>query len=164
VWYQLAEEYFLAFLPLTLILMGRQLGKWLNRHQMATVLACLAMLVASAMWTRGLLASSEACWRGAEFVLSTGAQPNQVYGCEFWFGYYRFYDYVAEVPDPTVGFPDDFFGRWMSEQRQQAQFWVTETLYVPTDEKWEVLKEIPYRDILLREGRVYVLRRQGRDH
>ena len=54
--------------------------------------------------------------------------------------------------------------RWLTEQREQAQYWVTETREAPGEEQWAVLKEIPYRDILLRERRVYVVRRGDKSH
>ena len=158
----MGDAYILVLLPFTLIVVGRHLGNWLNRHRMATVLACLAMLVVSAMWTRGLLAFSEACWQGGEFALSTGAQPNEVYGCWSWVCYYRFDNYVAQVPHPTPESLEEYSSRWLPEQRERARFWITETVDAPSDEQWQVLKEIPYRDILLREGRLYVVRRESK--
>jgi hypothetical protein len=160
--WSIGDRYLLVLLPLTLIVVGRHLGKWLRRYSMVMVLGCLATLVAFAMWTRGSLASAEALWRGGEFVLATGKQPNQVYNAYWgWNAYYRFGDYLAEFPNARVESTDDIFVSWLPRQREQAQFWVTETLDPPSDEKWEVLKEIPYRDILLREKRVYVVRREN---
>jgi len=159
------DRYLFVFLPFTLIVVGRHLRSWLNRFRITTAIACLAMLmlVASAMWTRGLVAVEEALWQGCEFVRSTGMQPKRIYGSGTWICYYRFQDYVAEVGDPTL-YVSDLFVRWLPEQRAQREFWITISPDALADEKWEVLDEIPYRDILLRERRVYVVRRQNKGH
>ncbi|MGQ9494319.1 MAG: hypothetical protein ACUVR2_11265 [Anaerolineae bacterium] len=156
----IADEHLLGLLPFTLIVVGHHLGDRLHRYRKVTILALLVVLLASTMWTRGLLASSEAYWQGGEFALSIGAQPHQVHGSLTRFCYYRFSDYLAEVPAPALESEDDFFFRWRLEQQEHAEFWVTENLDTPDGEKWEVLKEIPYQDALFRERRVYVVRRE----
>ena len=164
IFYNMGDEYLLVFLPFTLIVVGRYLGDWLNRFRVPIAIACLAMLLISAMWTRGLLASAEARWRGAEFACSTGVQPSEVSGPWTWVSYHRFEEFVTEAGSPApLDFVGDFFYRWLPEQQDRARFWVTESLNAPADEKWEVLKEIPYQDSLFREKRVYVIRRVSRD-
>lgn len=158
-----ADEYLVDFLPFTLIVIGRHLGKRLNRYRMVTALACLAMLVmlvASAMWTRGLLEIQEAYWQGAESVRTAGVHPNQIFGTWTWVSYYRFDEYMAEVRGREMDSVADYFYRWLPEQQEHAQFWIRESVDAPADEKWEVLKEMAYQDTLLREKRVYVVRRE----
>jgi hypothetical protein len=156
----MGDAYVLVLLPYALIAVGRYLGDWLNRYRALIILVCLVVLVVTAMWTRGLLSFSEACWQGGEYALSTGAQPNEVYGCWSWVCYYRFDDYVAQVPNPTPLALNDYSLRWLPEQRERARFWVTETPDAPSGEQWQVLKEIPYQGMLLRKGHLFVIRRE----
>ena len=168
IYIQIGDRYFLVFLPYTLIAVGLHLGKWMNRFNFTTAIACLIMLVFSTIWTRGILERSEAYWKGGEFVRSIGMKPNQIHGDWTWNSYYRFSDYVAEVRDHPLNdfnydLVSDYFYHWLEEQREHAQFWILDTEALdntppPADEKWEVLKEIPYKDIFFRERRVYVVR------
>lgn len=157
VFFQIGDEYLLVFLPFMLIALARHLRDWLNRFSVTTVAACLAMLVASAMWTRGLLESSEAYWQAGEFLRSTGVQSDWIFGSWTWVSYYRFQDYVAEAGDRIS--VSDFSDVWLREQAEHAQFLITRSLDPPANERWEVLKELAYEDVLFRERRVYVVRR-----
>ena len=156
----ISDQYLLVFLPFALIAMGRHMRDWLSRYRVATLLACLVLLVISALWTRGLLEYFEAYWQGGEYLLATGVPAEQVSGSWTWVGHYRFNDFVAEVPDPDLESEHNFFSHWLPEQKERAQYWVTETLDLPAGERWEVLKEIPYRDALLRTRYVYAIRRE----
>ena len=157
--FQIWQRYLLVFLPLTLIAVGRHLRALSNRVSILSMSTCLAMLLASAMWTRGLLSWEEAVWAGGEFLRSIGVQPQDIDGSWTWMGHYRFQDYVTEVGGRAPRDAYDFLDRWLPEQREQARFRILGYYGPPADEIWEVLKELPYRDHLLREKRIYVIRR-----
>jgi hypothetical protein len=158
----LGDEYLIVLLPFTLIVLGRHLKNWLNRFSRATAIACMIILLVSALWTRSLLASSEAFWQGGEYLRSRGIQTNQIYTSWTWVCYYRFQDYVAEIGEQKLvsSLTTDLFAQWLPEQQKKSPFWVTDSLNKPADEKWQVLKEIPYRDIRFREQRVYVVKKE----
>jgi Dolichyl-phosphate-mannose-protein mannosyltransferase len=164
IFYKFGDEYLLVFLPFVLIVAGRRLGSWINCHRTATGLACLVMLIACAMWTRGLLEKAEASWSAGEFVRKTGVQPSQIYGSWVWNCYYgAFNDYLAEIGDRELSmnsFTSDFH-RWRSERKKQAQFLILASPVAPVGERWNALTEIPYRSFLLQARRLYVVRREA---
>lgn len=159
-----ADEYLLVLLPFALIVLGRHLQGWLNRMNLVTAAACLVILAASAAWTRAALDRSQAYWDGGEFARSIGMSPRQIYGSWEWVSSYRFLDYVTEAGDRGFSsdylydLTGDYFLRWLPEQKKASQIWVTEG--VPSQEEWfQILRTIPYKDILLRHRNVSVARR-----
>jgi Dolichyl-phosphate-mannose-protein mannosyltransferase len=163
IFYKFGDEYLLVFLPFALIVAGRRLGSWISCHRRTTGLACLVMVIACAMWTRGLLEKAEASWSAGEFVRKSGVQSNQVYGSWVWNCYYgAFNDYLAEIDDRELdrnSFTSDFF-LWRLERKKQAQFLILDSPIAPADERWNVVTEIPYRSFLLQARRLYAVRRE----
>jgi hypothetical protein len=155
------DEYLMVFLPFTLIVVGSHLKNYLNRFCIVTTIVCLAMLVASAMWTRGLASWKEACWQGGDLLLFAGVRPEQIYGLWEWNSYYKFQDYVDEFKNKELDL-GDFFDRWQPEQRRQARFWIVAFLNPPVNETWRVIYKIPYENIFLQKRFVYVIRRENK--
>ena len=118
------------------------------------------MLGVSAMWTRGILEREEALWSGAEALRREGIAPQQIYGYWTWNGYYTFQDYLADIGNRTLGDISDYFERWVPERMRNAQFVLADGLNKPNDRTMEVIKEIPYRNALFEERRVFVLKRK----
>lgn len=164
IYFKVSDEYLLVLLPYVLIALGRHLGDWLSRMSIATGIACLVVMAASAAWTRTALERSEAYFSGGEFARSSGISPREIYSSWEWDSSYRFYDYVADPGDSVfphmknLDLTGDYFDRWLVEQRAKAQIWVTETHPAP-QEKWQILKTFNYRDLFFRNIRVNVVRR-----
>jgi hypothetical protein len=155
------DRYLLGFLPFVLIVAGRYLGGWLNRWRMAMAMVCLAMLVTSAVWTRGLLAAAEAAWTAAESIYTAGVEPKRIFGAWVWNMYHGAADdYMAEIGDSTLqDSTADFWLRFLPQRREQAQFLVVASADLPSNEKWELIKEVPYTDSLFRLKHIYVVQR-----
>jgi hypothetical protein len=159
------DRYLLGFLPFVLIVLGRYLGDWLNRWRMAMAMVCLAMLVTSAVWTRGLLVAAEAAWITAESIRAAGVEPKHIDGSWEW-NMYRgaIDDYMAEIGDATLlDSNEDFWLRFYPQRREQAQFLTVASARPPGNEKWELVKEVPYRDTLFRLKHLYVVKRGTHD-
>jgi Dolichyl-phosphate-mannose-protein mannosyltransferase len=158
------DRYLLGFLPFILIVVGRYLGSWLNRWRMVMAMVCLAMLVTSAVWTRGLLVKEEAEWMAAESVRAAGIEPKHIFGNWVWNMYHGATDdYMAEIGDSTpLASNDDLWLRFLPQRREQAQFLTVASVHPPSNEKWELIKEVPYRDSLFRLKHIYVVKRETR--
>lgn len=156
----LGDRYVLVFLPFTLLVIGRHFGAQLERLHAMVLIACLLTLVFSAMWTRGSLELSEALWKGAEYVRSSGVQASHIYGSWMWIGYYRFQDYLVETGKKDAA---DFFERWLPKQRELAEFRLTGSLDPPGNGEWYVVADISYRDMWFREQHVYAIRRESKE-
>ena len=157
----IGDRYIIAFLPFLLIVVGRHLGRRLNRYSTITAIACLAMLVTSAIWTRGLLTAAEAEWKAAELIRRTGVEPVRIYGSSAWNRYYggAFDDWRSQVDDRKLTSQEDFWRRYLPERSRRADFLVTGSADSPVNEKWEVVTEVPYSDTLFRVKHFYVVRR-----
>jgi len=155
------DRYLLGFLPFILIVVGRYLGSWLNRWRMVMVMVCLAMLVTSAVWTRGLMVKEEAEWTAAESIRAAGIEPKYIFGYWVWNMYHGAADdYMAEIGDSALqASTDDFWLRFLPQRREQAQFLTVASVPPPSNEKWELIKEVPYTDSLFRLKHIYVVKR-----
>ncbi len=156
------DRYLLGFLPFVLIVVGHYLGSWLNRWKMAMAILCLGMLVTSAVWTRGLMAEAEAKWKAAESIRAAGVEPRHIYGSPEWNFYHGATDdYMAEIRDSTKldSKKEDFWRRWYPQRQKQSQFLLVGSARPPVNEKWELVKEVPYMDTLFRLKHVYVVKR-----
>jgi hypothetical protein len=160
VFFNFWDEYLLVFLPYVLIVVGRHVSRTTRRFRSSLVIACLVMLGVSAMWTRGILEREEALWAGAEALRREGIAPQRIYGYWTWNGYYSFQDYLADIGNRTLGEIRDYFERWVPEREQSAQFVLADGLNRPNDRTMEVIKEIPYRNALFEQRRVFVLKRK----
>lgn len=162
--YKMDDRYLIVLLPFSLIAVGRYLGQWLNRFRVSTIIACLVVLLVSAMWTRGLLAKSETIWGAAESVRRTGVDSRQIYGSWEWNCYNgAFAKYLTEIGNKPQRNFNDFFVRWLPEQRQLAQYVITLSRDVPKRGKWIICAKIPYRNIFLQERYVYVMERKNEE-
>jgi len=160
VFFNFWDEYLLVFLPYVLIVVGRHVSRTSRRFRSPLVIACLVMLGVSAMWTRGILEREEALWSGAEALRREGIAPQQIYGYWTWNGYYTFQDYLADIGNRTLGDISDYFERWVPERARNAHFVLADGLNKPNDRTMEVIKQIPYRNALFEERRVFVLKRK----
>jgi hypothetical protein len=156
----LGDRYIIVLLPIVLIMVGRYIGGWLDRFSMAVGIACVTMLIFSALWTRGTLEREEAGWKGAESLLVAGVQPSEVFGFRPWNFYHgAFHDYLTELGDENLESTKDFWYRWYPERRKRAKFLIVDSP-VAKGEEWNVVARIPYRGMLLGEERVYVVKRK----
>jgi 4-amino-4-deoxy-L-arabinose transferase-like glycosyltransferase len=158
VYYKFGDRYLIVFLPFALIVVGRHLGGWLDRLKVPVAIACVSMLVASAMWARALLAKNEAEWGAAERIQATGVESQRIFGLPEWNFYYgAIGDYLADLGDaelpPNL---DDFWHRWYQERMKRAQFVITTSA---AGDGAEAVDEVPYRDALFRDQHVRVLKR-----
>ena len=124
-------------------------------------MVCLAVLAISAVWTRGLMAAAEAAWMAAESIRTAGVEPKHISGFWLWDRYHGADDdYMAEIGDSTVlDSTADFWLRFVPQRREQAQFLVVTSVRPPGNEKWELIKEVPYTDSLFRQQHIYVVKR-----
>jgi len=155
------DRYLLGFLPFVLIVVGRYLGGWLHRWRMAMVMVCLAMLVTSAVWTRGLLVAAEAAWMAAESIRAAGVEPKHIDGSWVW-NMYRgaIDDYMTAIGDSTLlDSNEDFWLHFYPQRREQAQWLTVASTHPPGNDTWELVKDVPYRDTLFRLQRLYVVKR-----
>ncbi|MDE3050911.1 MAG: glycosyltransferase family 39 protein, partial [Nitrospirota bacterium] len=158
----LADRYIVVLLPCVLIMVGRYIGGWLDRFSMAVGIACVTMLIVSALWTRERLEREEAGWKGAESLLAARVQPSEVFGFDPW-NFYRgaTHDYLAEVGEARIESFKDFWSRWYPERRKRARFLIVDSPVAPKGEEWKVVARIPYRGMFLGEERVYVIKRES---
>jgi hypothetical protein len=159
----MGDRYLMGFLPFVLIVVGQYLGNWLDRWSMAMAIVCLAMLVTSAVWTRGLMAAAEAKWMAAESIRAGGVEPRHIFGSPEWNLYHgAFDDYMVEIGDSTLGHStQDFWRRWYPQRRKQAQFLIVNSARPPVNEKWESVREVPYTDSLFRQKHIHVVKRES---
>jgi hypothetical protein len=163
IYYAFGDRYLLAFLPYVLIAVGHYLGRWLNRWKVAMAIACLAMLLISSLWTRGLMAAAEAKWKAAESIRAAGTDPRQIFGSAEWNLYYGAYDdYIAEIDDAIkLDTNKDFWDRWYPQRRVQSQFLIVGSIRPSVKDKAEVVGAFPYRDSFFRLNHIYVVKRQS---
>lgn len=156
------DRYLIGFLPFVLIVVGRYLGSWLNRWRMVMAMVCLAMLVTSAVWTRGLMVAAEATWMAAESIRTAGVEPKYISGSWVWNMYHGAADdYMAEIGDSTLqDSTADFWLRFYPRRLEQAKFLTVASARPPGNEKWELIKEVPYTDSLFRLKHIYVVKRE----
>jgi len=161
IYYTFGDRYLLGFLPFVLIAVGRYLGSCLNRWRIAMTIVCLAMLVISAVWTRGLMAAAEAKWMAAESIRLAGVEPRHIFGSREWNHYHGVYDdYMAEIGDSIkLDSNEDFWLRFYPQRREHSQFLIVASVRPPLNEKWELVREVPYRDSLFRLQHTYVVKR-----
>ena len=160
-YYTFGDRYLLEFLPFVLIVLGQYLGTWLSRWRMAMTIVCLAMLVISAVWTRGLMEEAEAKWMAAESIHTAGVGARHIFGSREWNHYHRVYDdYMAEIGDSIkLDSNEDFWQRFYLQRQEQSQFLIVASARPPGNENWELIKEVPYTDSLFRLKHIYVVKR-----
>jgi len=159
---KMGDRYLIVFLPFACIALGHYLAHWLNRLWVVTGAACLIMLGASLLWSRGLLEQEEAVWKGGQALLAAGAQPAEIFGSHAWNCYHGKIvdDYLAALGDAKLESTKDFWSRWYPERWKRARFLITDSSVAPKGEEWKVVARIPYRGMLLGEERVCVMERE----
>ena len=163
--FQLGDEYLLAFLPFVAIVIGRQLETTLLRWHGTFTAVCLILLIGAAVWTREELCRSEAIWTLAEQLHAQGIPTENIseypYGGWAWAGYYHFDDYAREVPPTAHSTFSDVFVRWVPQMRQRAEYWIVHDLQPPGGERWQTVDRLQYFSLFSR-GRetFYAVRRE----
>lgn len=159
----IGDRYVLGFLPFIFIVVGRYLEGWQNRWKMAMTTGGLAMLVISALWTRGMLAAAEAKWMAAEAIRAAGVEPRHIVGFSEWNLYHgAFDDYMLEVGDFPRGLSTlDFWHRWYPIRQKQAHFRIIASARPPVKGTWDIVGKFPYRDSLFRLQHFYVVQRHS---
>jgi hypothetical protein len=170
---QFGDEYLIALLPYTFLVLGRHIRGWFPWLLAPAAVGCLVMLAASAVWTRGLMAEQEAQWTVADRVVrETGVKPEQVYGSWTWNSYHgAFDDYLKNIDrKPVYGNLEDdysglsdFFVRYLDGERKPAARYVVMTALVSAgssgDAATDAAKEanpVPFRDLFFRKQIAYV--------
>jgi 4-amino-4-deoxy-L-arabinose transferase-like glycosyltransferase len=159
--FRVGDEYFIPLVPFLLIVLSRELRHSLNRFRAFYILVCVVVLVASAAWTRGLLARGAAQWAGADFAMTMNVPPEEIFADGTWNLYHGAYDrWMIEDGATNREAIMRFYTRWLNDQRRHAKVVVTESDAPPIRDRWRRIKEISYRGMIFRERHVYVLRRE----
>ncbi len=170
---QFGDEYLIALLPYTFLVLGRHLRNWFPWLLAPAAVSCLVMLAVSAIWTRGLLQEEEAQWTVADRVVrETGAKPEQVFGSWAWNCYHgAFEDYLKDIDHKPVygtlqeGFSGlkDFFVRYLDGERLPNARYVVKTAPVAdghsggaAENTAKGANQVPFRDQLFRKQIAYV--------
>mgnify|MGYP000048469224 CR=1 FL=1 len=158
--FQLGDAYLLVFLPWVLIVLGRRLGPDLLRFKLPVTATAAGLLMLAIIWTRGVLAEEEAYWRGAQQLMDSGINADEIYSSWTWVCYHRFDKYLEQIGGENRRDLKEFWGRWLPAQQERARYWVTAASNPPAAEHWRVLGDISYRDALCRPRRLFIVRRE----
>jgi hypothetical protein len=165
---QFQDTYIIIFLPFFLLGLARFSGAERAPAQSIRTMAATSILfgIAFAFWLRGDLNRQETLWRAADEIHAVyGAEPLKVGGNLTWLAYHGAFDaWVTHLGSSAR--PEDYAGRlylffyWLAEKRARAEY----VLYTCEDEHpqaslYETIGRVPYRDGLLRERFVYIVKR-----
>jgi hypothetical protein len=157
--FRLTDRYLVHLLPFILLLLGRHLGKYLAPFRSVILVACLVTLTGSTLWTRQCLERSEAEWRSCMFLVDKGIEPEKISGPWWWDAQTSFDEYlsnVASAGSASLG----HFTLWMQDRSQHCPFLVVDdSVDMSGNPKWEIINEIKYKDVLLRNKRILVFKR-----
>jgi hypothetical protein len=157
------DRYLLPLLLFAIVTVGRHVGNLLNRYAVPAFGVCVAMILVSAMWTRGILEQSEATWKAAESVRRTGVEPPLIFSTYEWNSYYGGItdDYIADIGQSTlVKNYQDFWQRFVRDRKRYAEFLVTTSTPRPGH---KIVYETPYRDIFFHKRQMYVVEKTPGD-
>jgi 4-amino-4-deoxy-L-arabinose transferase-like glycosyltransferase len=154
------DEYLLQFLPYVLIVVGVCFRPWFDAFPRLIAYACLVVLLVSALWTRSILDVAEAKWTAAESLHKSGVPPSQIQASWEWISFYRFKDYIADLHERPILDPKDFFERWIPQQEKHASYFVGSLPKGESAAKFIKIREIPFRDLILRLKHYPVWRRK----
>jgi hypothetical protein len=159
--YQIFDLYILVFLPYTLIVVGQHLSKWLNKYSKTITTFCIIILMVSSVMIRGLLEFKEAQWKAGNFLLDQGISTNQISCINFWEWdvYHKFADYL-KYPHQEYSLNNVLM--WRNMETQKAKFWVIRSVdnLDKNQQKFSIIKKIPYRNTLLKWNYLYIIERQ----
>jgi hypothetical protein len=160
VFFQIGDEYLLVFLPYAAIATGRALRSALQQHARLVAAAGLFLLAGSAVWTREDLARHEAIWSLAEGLHDQGVPPERIFAGWEWAGYYRFDEYARATPPTAHVSFEDFFDRWVPQQRDRAECLIVHNPEPPPGDAWQLVARADYFSVFSR-GResFYAVRR-----
>jgi len=156
------DEYVISLIPYVLIVVGRGLGLWLDRLRVPLAASTAIFLITSALWVRGYLEEQQAQWQAAEELVSEGVDPFDIIMSWEWSSSHGgFNDYLKEINYQQLS-PErssEYFDVWLPQRLANAHYLIGALTAPPDNPKFQVLKAVPYEDILLRTGFVYVLKR-----
>jgi|CXWL01.1.fsa_nt_gi 4-amino-4-deoxy-L-arabinose transferase-like glycosyltransferase len=155
------DRYLLVFLPYVCITVGQYLGLWLNRTRVVAGTACLVMLCASGLWSRGLFEKEESVWKGAQSLLSSGVAPAEIYGSHVWNCYHGMVDdYLTSLGASKMQSTQGFWNQWVPNRRKTARYMIVDSSVAPSGGSWKIVDDVPYRGMTLRKERMLVLERK----
>jgi Dolichyl-phosphate-mannose-protein mannosyltransferase len=158
---QFVDQYFLIYLPLAAIVVGKSAHELLLRHRALVIACCLVLLTGSAVWTREDLARDEAMWSLAEQLRAEGIPPERIFSDWKWLFYWQFEDYVhAGHATAETSYAELFEDGWLKRERDAAEYWIVRELKPPPGETWEIVRETHYFSIYARGRQTfYAVRR-----
>jgi len=161
------DEYLLPLIPYGLIVIARFLGERLDRLRLAVVICSLVLLGFSTLWARGYVEETEAQWQAAEELVAAGRDPFEIQASWEWSSYHGAFDYYLQYlrESPEQQSDNDllaqYFDVWLPTRLANASYLVGPLDAPPENPQFEIVKTVPYQDILFRTRFVYVLRRVG---
>lgn len=163
--FQFGDRYMMVLLPFGLIVLGRYLQSWLTRYQVAACLVCLVVLIASAIWTRDVIAHEEALWRGAEYLREQGVAPNEITAFWAWNSYHGLFDdYLKEIGYAPLTDLEDYFNNWIPAWSNRTGYLVTDPGDRTKEKNRILVTQIPYSDAFFRERWIQVWRTQANEN
>ena len=167
---QFYDVYLIQFLPFAVVVLGKTLPSWPRWCKALTAVLCVAMLLVSSLWTRGILAYTEASWRAADLARSAGAAPQDVAGNMTWSCYYGAFDeWIADIGGTDVATRYSGSNRmhfaffdFLHKRERRAQYALRPLGRPIPDNSWQFVGTVEYRDAWLRRRNIYVLVRQTR--
>lgn len=157
-YFQFGDEYLLHFLPFMLIVVGRGVGGWLDRLAWPTVGRAVALAVVGVLWVRGMQSNAEAVWAAGDGLLAQGVPARQIHSTWDWASYNgAFDDYLRAHQGHPPNDREGYFNDWLPQQAKSALYDVKSKQV--SGSGYQLLRTIPYRDMLLNEQAVYVYQR-----
>ena len=158
---QFVDQYFLIYLPLAAIVVGKSVQELLIRRRALVIACCLVLLTGSAVWTREDLARDEAMWSLSEQLHAEGIPPERIFSDWKWLFYWQFEDYVhAGHATAETSYAELFEDGWLKRERDAAEYWIVRELKPPPGETWKVVRETHYFSIYARGRQTfYAVRR-----
>jgi len=156
------DEYLITLLPFTLIVLGRALQPWLERLRVPLIAASLVFLIVSTLWVREYIEEKEAEWQAAQSLVDAGIDPFQIDVSWEWTSYHGGFDaYLKEINYQQPAGDEllsDYFDRWIAQRLAHAPYLVGALAEPPNNPQFEIVRTVPYQDVLLRPRYVYILK------
>jgi hypothetical protein len=155
------DRYVIPFLPFAILALAPLVRAWRPWCRLLALVSTLLMLMASALFSRGVLEEHEASWKAAEAVRSAGVPSEQIHATWAWNGYHgSFQDWIMDVRGQDVKDVSSFFyGEWHIQRKNRASYWIVQSTNPPAGESWQVLDRIPRRGYFLGRQYTYVVKR-----
>jgi len=176
-YFAFGDEYLLPFMPFALIVVARRVGGWLDRFAGLTVALASAVMVVGTMWVRGAQYAGQAIWAAGDNLLAQGVPAQQIGSTWYWASYNGAFDNFLrvygghppgeasdrpcrgeETADPLTCARADWRGYyiidWIAKVDKSALYHVQ--WEEQTAGQLQLIATVPYRDMLLREQKIYV--------